>query len=279
MDALYAFARLADNLTDSVVALKEPAAAMLMAEQLRSWTAELPLPDTESLVDSKHVVGLQDLATQFDAIRPALHHAICRFDISPDSLCDLVAGVQCDLRPEFEINDFGDLSRYCYLVASSVGLACIQIWQGDLTNCESAAIDCGLAFQLTNILRDVAEDAQRGRIYLPQEDLQQFNCSRKLWLNKMPDGDWQGLMQKYIKLTRDLYERAWAVFEFLPPDGQRMFSLMWNSYKALLDRIEHSLPQIWEQRIGLSLPKKLSLYFSHAITPLYSNSASRVALR
>src|SRR5690606_1783256 len=105
---------------------------------------------------------------------PALDDTLARFRIPVDLLCDVIAGVRMDLQP-VQMATFADLQEYCYHVAGAVGLCCLRIWEVDAPEAQPLAVDCGLAFQLTNILRDLKEDGVAGRIYLPREDLERFH--------------------------------------------------------------------------------------------------------
>src|SRR5262249_41664219 len=106
-------------------------------------------------------------------LHPALHHAVATHGIPPEYLHAVLDGVEMDLRP-LDYPTFAELRLYCYRVASAVGLSCIHIWGFQGERAKEYAESAGLAFQLTNILRDLGEDAGRGRIYLPREDLDRF---------------------------------------------------------------------------------------------------------
>ena len=150
--ALYAFMRIADDVSD------EPGPVDVKREQLRRWH------------DALH----QALAGHYrHTALPALHDTVERHRIPPVYLEAVLDGVAMDLEP-VAYSTFTDLRLYCYRVASAVGLACIHVWGFHGEAARRYAEDAGLAFQLTNILRDLGEDAARGRVYLPQEDLDRF---------------------------------------------------------------------------------------------------------
>ena len=157
MCSLYAFLRVADDLSDDggSVASRQTA--------LDGWREGL----SACLAgDYRH------------PIYPALHHAIDRYHIPVRHLQDVLDGMDMDL----EISSyatFDDLYAYCYRVASAVGLACIHIWGVHGETAPAAAEAAGVALQLTNILRDVAEDASRGRIYLPRDELDRFGVTEE----------------------------------------------------------------------------------------------------
>src|SRR5690606_6507278 len=121
---------------------------------------------------------------------------------------------------------FGELQQYCHCVASVVGLACLRIWGCRDERAELLARKCGLAFQLTNILRDVAEDARRDRIYLPLEDLARFGCCEEEILSATPSRDFVRLMQYEVQRAQSLYDEATALGPLLPRDGRRAWQVM-----------------------------------------------------
>src|SRR6266851_6594836 len=160
MCAIYAFMRYCDDLSD------EPGASL---EPLERWRC--------ALVDA--------LAGKFDAYPawPAFYHTVERYRIPNAYFFQVIEGVKSDLEPR-QLATFDELYRYCYQVASVVGLTTIHVLGFDSPEALPLAEKCGVAFQLTNILRDIGEDAARGRIYLPAEDLDRFdyppvNLSRK----------------------------------------------------------------------------------------------------
>ncbi len=262
MHTLYAFARLTDDLADEEQFDRDE------AKQTCRWLHEClksPALSIESVPD-QHL----PLAGIFGRLFPAIHDMLNRFSMNREHMHDLVRGAEFDLNNESIIETDEELFQYCRWVASSVGLACVEIWRGDVDATKSAAIDCGMAFQLTNILRDVAEDARRNRVYLPLNSLGRFHCSRIALLKRTPDGNWQELMRQYISLSKGLFDRAKIIFPYLPYDGQRMFSLMWSSYRALLDEVEGNLDQVWLRRIRLTKTQKAKLYLQHAISPLFA---------
>src|SRR5262249_11977407 len=152
MCALYAFLRVADDLSDAPWPVDERRSA------LRDWRQSLQAALNG---DYRH------------PIYPALHDAIIRHGIPVVHLLEVLDGVEMDLTVS-RYDTFADLYRYCYHVASAVGLCCIHIWGFDgsaAASARPAAEAAGIALQLTNILRDIREDAGRGRVYLPAEEL------------------------------------------------------------------------------------------------------------
>ena len=156
MCVLYAFMRVSDDLGDD-----QQVPPIQRAELLAEWQTKLAAALDARRYDIPYCRPLVD---DFAARRSARY------------LCDVVDGVAMDLHPK-GFDTFEELSTYCYHVAGAVGLCCIHIWGFSDPQAIPLAIECGLAFQLTNILRDVAEDARAGRCYLPREDLRRFQLT------------------------------------------------------------------------------------------------------
>jgi 15-cis-phytoene synthase len=217
----------------------------------------------ENCMDSTLEEQLENRLAECDPLWAGLREAIGRFQIPVELLDDIITGVECDLEP-VRLRDQAELDRYCYHVASAVGLACTHIWQARPGLSRQAAIDCGIAFQLTNILRDIREDAERGRIYLPLEELEAHRCAPETWLAGRPEGDWQNLVRDNIRRARRLYASGWRTIEHLPPAGAKMFSLMWHSYAGLLSEVESHVERLWDgPRITLARGQRLRLVATH----------------
>jgi phytoene synthase len=216
MCALYAFMRVADDVADSEAAIEQKWV------ELQAWRRGL----TDALA-----------GTFTHPIHPALAAVARRYDIPATYLQALLDGVQEDLiRSRYAT--FAELYQYCYRVASVVGLSCIRIWGYNDPKAEQYAEWSGIAFQLTNILRDVAEDAQKDRIYLPQEDLARFGCTAEQLLQGPWDRRYQELMQFQVDRARDYYDRAAPLREHLQPAGRAVFQVMTRIYRGVLDAIE-----------------------------------------
>lgn len=258
MSALYAFSRISDDLSDGVDS-NEPANAEALLRRWRIQTESLSKSDSSPL-------SLQLKA--YDPLWPALRDSVHRFDIPIQLLLEIVDGVSVDQRQN-RMRDWQELDAYCFQVASAVGLACVQIWKVREVPTQSA-IDCGLAFQLTNIVRDVGEDARRGRIYIPQTLLQQFQVSESSWLSGKPDSGWKKVVETVAARALELYERGWPTIDALSPDSQRMFSLMWRSYRELLLETLRCSEQLWrDEKIRLRRKTKAKLASTHFVAPLY----------
>lgn len=237
MNALYAFLRIADDIADS----SEPIERKWVA--LQAWRR-----------------GFSDalLGCPTHVVHPALVHTIHRFRIPVEYLQELLDGVQEDLiRSRYAT--FAELYRYCYRVASVVGLACIHIWGFRNEQAKQYAEWSGIAFQLTNILRDIAEDAQRGRIYLPTEELHAFGCREEQLLHGPFDEAYRRFMRFQVQRAYEYYERAAPLQDLLEPAGKAVFQVMTRIYRGVLDVIARSGFDGLQARARLSAWRKLGL--------------------
>jgi phytoene synthase len=153
---------------------------------------------------------------------PAFHHTVERYRIPADYFHDLMSGAEMDLSVR-SYETFEDLSRYCYCVAGTVGLCCIHVFEFQDPKALQLAPKLGIAFQLTNILRDVAEDYTMGRIYLPQEDLRRFACSDRDLSDKVAS-------PAFVQLMRFQADRAWRLYD----EGSELLGLVNSDSRAAL---------------------------------------------
>ncbi|MGV3486071.1 MAG: phytoene/squalene synthase family protein [Planctomycetaceae bacterium] len=272
MCALYAFARVTDDIGDC------DAPVSLRRKWLQWWRQMTALNLLSDPADARCILpdGLPPSTTQWPVdvqrraveVIPAIRDAVTTFSIPSRYLLEIVDGVLADQK-KTRFDTFEQLEHYCYLVASAVGLACLHIWQFDAPLPMRAAIDCGLAFQLTNILRDISEDARRGRIYLPQQHWQQHELYEDDLLKPRPDDRLRCLILDEVRRAADLYDSGWYVWDSLHPDGRRMFSMMWRTYRRLLSRIEADPGGVLTRRVGLTASDRLHLASSHFIAPMF----------
>jgi phytoene synthase len=237
MCALYAFMRVADDLSD------EPAPTEVKRRQLADWRHGLTSALAGHYLHPAHA---------------ALHDSVERYGVPSAYLEAVLDGVEMDLEPTAYAT-FADLRLYCYRVASAVGLACIHVWGFEGDQARRYAEDAGLAFQLTNILRDLGEDAARGRVYLPQEDLERFGYDAARLERGERDRAFEDLMRFEVERTRQLYAASWPLVECLAPSGRAVFQLMARTYRGLLDEIERRNYDVFTRRIRLSRWRKLLL--------------------
>lgn len=275
MFSLYAFSRITDDLGDSEESSEIRRVRLAAWRQQTAATLGHTIHDEPTRQDnseSRAVVAEQ--AARFASLWPGLADAHRRFEIPPKLLDDIIVGVSMDIDHQ-QPSDWTELNQYCYHVASAVGLACTHIWRSEKIAPVKNAIDCGIAFQLTNILRDVAEDANTGRIYLPSSELEKYGISQSTWLAGAPDGDWLELVQAVGRTASDLYDEGWDTIHSLTPDSQRMFSLMWRSYRSLLDQVLARDQDLWiPPKTRLPWTTKARLIASHFIPPLYTRLPS-----
>ncbi len=187
---------------------------------------------------------------------PALREVVQRHQIPRDLLRDVLAGVRTDLGT-VRFDSFSQLADYCYLVAGAVGRCCLYIWGFKDARALDLAVDCGVAFQLTNILRDLGEDSRAGRVYLPQEDLARFGYAEADLKAHVCDERFCRLMQFEVERAREYYRRSAALAELLTPPGRAIYAAMRRIYGGLLDRIERRGYDVFTSRIRLSSARKL----------------------
>jgi phytoene synthase len=239
MHALYAFARHTDDLADEESG-KTPAQRL---EELTVWRISLE-------------AALAGEPT--GPILPALAHVVRAYAIPRQHLFDLIAGVTRDLSPP-AYGTFAELEEYCHLVASSVGLACLPIWGCRDNRAIAPAKACGLAFQLTNILRDLREDAGLGRCYLPRAD---FAACGYSW-EDLQAGDnepaFAELMWMEIGRARQAYLHAAETERYLEGGSRRLFRAMFGTYRGLLERIAAEPAQVLRGRLRVGWGRKLAI--------------------
>jgi phytoene synthase len=246
MEALYAFTRYTDDLADGPQPVND------RAESLSRWRASF-----DAALAGRPVPHAAD-DSRCRLLLPAIVDTIEAFRIPAHYLYAVLDGAEMDLRVE-RYETFDELADYCHRVASAVGLACLHIWGFR----DEEAIDrgraCGLAFQLTNILRDLAEDARRGRCYLPQEDFRRFEYSVDDLLGGRADERFHRLMEFEIERTRGLYRQAATLIQYLERDGQRVFGMMLEVYFSLLQRIASRPDEVLVHQIHLGRLHKLRI--------------------
>jgi phytoene synthase len=234
--AVYAFCRFVDDIADDA-AVREP--ALMLAR----WREELG-----------RVYGGEPTRP----VSRALADAVRRFTIPREYFEEVIAGVEMDLTRK-RYRTFDELRLYCYRVASAVGLICIEVFGYTNPAARVYAEKLGIAFQLTNILRDVSEDASRGRIYLPLEDLEKMGVSEEEILNRVYSSNFVRLMEFEANRARNFYREAEAA---MPPEDRstlRTAEAMRMIYGALLARIVSSNYRVLDRRLSLSAPRKLYL--------------------
>ena len=247
--AIYAFMRKADDLSDDETLSQDE-----RRRQLDAW------------LSAWHDASRG--GATFDPVFIAVRDATQRFNIPLALLDELVAGTTMDLKaasgntPDTYAT-FADLYRYCYLVASVVGLVCIRIFGYTDPAAEKYAEETGIAFQLTNILRDVEEDAARGRVYLPLENLAKHNISVDSLLNRRPGvpptPSEKELFAEFASLAEGYYRSAQALLPLIDRESLPALWVLVSIYHALLRRIERADYDVFSQRASVPLPQKLAI--------------------
>jgi phytoene synthase len=223
MCAVYAFARQVDDIGDGEA------------------------PDSDKLARLQAArAGLR--SPQGDPMRLALADAQARFGLPGDALQDLIAGVEMDVRGE-SYETFEQLVVYCRRVAGTIGRLCLTIFgSSDPSRALSLADDLGVAMQLTNIVRDVREDSERGRVYLPAEDRRRFGSED---LRNMQADQVANLIAFEVERAREWFERGLRLLELLDGRSAACVAAMTGIYRRILDRIAIQPEAVMERRISL----------------------------
>ena len=228
--ALYAFCREVDDVVDDAV---DPGVA---ASTLAWWLGEV----------SKAYSGLPS-----HPVMKALMPLAPTYGITQEHLHSVIRGCQMDLE-QTRYLDFPNLQRYCHLVAGVVGEVAARIFGQSEAQTTVYAHTLGQALQLTNIIRDVGEDAQRGRIYIPVNELQRFDVKAHEVLKRMPSARFSALMAFQAERAHGLYEQALGLLP--PPDrrNQKPGLMMASIYRRLLEQIEREGFPVLERRVRLT---------------------------
>lgn len=239
MCAIYAFMGYSDDLAD------RDGAPATKKEMLARWREALTGCFNGKYGDSQ--------------ILPAFHDTVERCRIPRQYFFDVIDGAEMDLtRNRYET--FEELYDYCYHVASVVGFACIHVWGfdgGEETLKPAEA--CGLAFQLTNILRDVKEDAARGRIYLPQEDLRDFGVTEDDLMNARFTDSFKEMIQFQVQRARRYYEEGEKTINHIHTECRPCFDVMFQVYRMLLDKVEQCGYDVFTTRVSLTNQDKMAI--------------------
>ena len=238
MNTVYAFCRKTDDIVDT-----ENESDEIKYEKLHKWRVEL----------EKSIHGHSDYQ-----LLNKLGKTITQFNIPTEPFFELLKGMEMDLQKKRYVT-FEDLQLYCYRVASTVGLMCIEIFGYKHKSAKDFAVDLGIALQLTNILRDVKKDSLNGRIYLPQEDLQKFNYSEGQLINQTYNGNFQSLMQYEVNRAEMFFDRATKALNL--DDKYSMFAAraMQHIYHKILEKIINANYDVYHKNIQVSKVEKVGI--------------------
>ena len=235
--AAYAFCRLCDDIADEDLPIERKEARLAQVRR--------------SLAESQN----ERLG---DPVFTALEDASIIFGIPGHYFEEIIDGVEMDLTWT-RFRSFDELRGYCYKVASVVGLICIEVFGYDDPKARDHAVDLGLGMQLTNILRDVKEDADRGRIYIPLDEMASFGYTEQDLMDGVVNDAFRELMGVQAARARRYFDSGRRLFPLLSPKSRVCPGVLHGVYSAILDRIEASGFNVFDRRIGLSAREKLLL--------------------
>ena len=251
--ALYAFMRLVDDVADKGQNLPDK------QRGLAKWRAELDEAVTglDQCFDGTAALPLTESSpTGAAEVLPALADTLQRYKIPTRYLHDLISGAEMDLTVR-AYPTFDRLREYCYRVAGTVGLTCTHVFGFRDHRALDLAEKLGLAFQLTNIIRDVRDDYAMGRVYLPDEDLAQYNVNREDFARSEATLGVRELLRFEAQRARQCYEEGAALLSLVAPESRAALWLLVHTYSALLARIEDLDFAVFGERVRLSKAEKI----------------------
>ena len=238
MNTVYAFCRTTDDIIDSGAESDD-----IKYERLRKWRIEL----------EKALYGESDYF-----LLNKLANIIRQFNIPFEPFFELIKGMEMDLQQKRYLS-FEDLINYCYRGASTVGLMCIEIFGYKNKSTRDYAVNLGLALQLTNILRDVKTDADNGRIYIPQQDLQIFGYNEQELLQNIYNKNFISLMKFEAEKAEEYFNRADNSLDFEDKPSLFAARAMQHIYYKLLKKIENENYNVYNNRITVSKFEKAAI--------------------
>ena len=238
MCAVYAFMRYCDDIAD------DPGLRSSREGMLEKWRESLELAARGQYGGSP--------------ILRAFHDTMLKFGIPAQYFHLLIDGAAMDLSVN-RYHTFDQLYDYCYKVASAVGLVCIHIFGFDAPDAKQYAEYCGIAFQLTNILRDLKEDARMGRVYIPEDDLWAFDYSAEDLAHEVQDDRYYALMKFEVDRARDFYRAARPLVPLIHDSGRPGLCAMIGIYSGILDKIERNNYDVFASDISLSKTQKIAI--------------------
>jgi phytoene synthase len=249
--AVYAFMRRCDDITDDPnLSLPE------RRQKLDTWLDDLHRAQQGHPTDDAILLALTDAQRRY-AIPAGLLDELAHGTAMDVEEAELAAQNSSTPGLTVQYRTFEDLRLYCYRVASVVGLVCIHVFGYRDPAAEDLAERCGLAFQLTNIIRDVKEDAGMGRVYLPQEDLQKFNLSATDLLGTPDAARFRPLLALEADRAREFYQAGNELIGYVSEDSQPALWVLITIYRNLLEKIALKQYDVFTSKVGLSTWEKL----------------------
>jgi phytoene synthase len=260
MCALYAYMRCVDDLADTPGEMSEK------RRRLAEWREQTE----RRLADGAGAkAGSPEEANDSGSgqLWPALLDTMTRYRIPPRYLLDVVAGAEMDLEGR-TYRTFGELREYCYHVAGAVGLVTAHVFGFRDQRAPELAERMGIAFQLTNILRDLGEDYGEGRVYLPAEDFERFGCqSEDLGRKTAPEGALLEMLRFEARRAWEFYEQAWALVGLVNEDSRRALWGLARIYSGLLEEIERRGFDVFSSRARLRATEKAAIFLWAKVGP------------
>lgn len=248
MCAVYAFMRHCDDLSDDPAARASGAAE----QNISMWRVELDRALNGHKMENP--------------IWPAFCDTVDRYTIPHRFFHEMIDGVMSDIRPQ-QMETFENLYEYCYKVASVVGLTIIHIFGYSNVRALLLAEKCGIAFQITNILRDVREDAEMGRVYIPAEDLHRYGVTVEQLTGGVEDDRFRRLMKYEAARAQSYYDESAELIKLIDRRSRRSLWALRAIYQLLLKKIERNNFDVLSKRINVSSAMKLTLLLSAFLRP------------
>jgi 15-cis-phytoene synthase len=236
--AVYAFMRYCDDVSDGAARLEDKRAL------LRDWRFQLD--------------AAYDGTLGSNPILPAFRDTVRAFSIPKEYFHWILDGAEMDL-DVLQYETFSDLYKYCFNVASAVGLVCLQIFGFSDERAKKYAEQCGIAFQLTNILRDVKEDADLGRIYVPAEDLRKFDYTEEALRRGVLDERFRNLMSYEVERAKEYYREARNLLPLVEDASKPALWAMIAIYERILNQIVQRQFDVFHNPVRLAGTEKLSI--------------------
>jgi phytoene synthase len=255
--AVYSFMRRCDDLADDAsLSLPE------RRQKLELWLDALHRAQQGQPTDDPILLALTDAQRRYHipaGLLDELAVGTAMDVVDPPAALEAEAGHASGLTPTVQYKTFDDLRGYCYRVASVVGLVCIHIFGYKDPEAEPLAETCGLAFQLTNIIRDVKEDAAQGRVYLPEEDLAKFGLSAADLLTTPDPARLRPLLALEADRARGFYKSGDDLIPFVSEDSQPALWVLVTIYRRLLEKIAEKQYDVITAKVALSTSEKLRI--------------------